>query len=234
MQPAHVAAVAEQVHRSRAGPSRVDLAPQRRHATCRRRRSPAAAGAARPRARANASISRSNRFCGSSRPTAPRTMASAGRPSSARADASTRVSRRNVRGSIPVEHRGHAFAVGRRRESARGGSRRHRDHVREARQQPLVDRIVERAARAACARSSRAPSTAPARRRAGAAMQREQVGLVFVRVHDVDALLAHQPPQRGDHRRVERVPLGDLDVVDAEGLRPSSSMAKTASRASRM
>ena len=35
-------------------------------------------------------------------------------------------------------------------------------------------------------------------------------------VHDVDAALADQAPQPRPDRRVERVPLADLDVVDAE------------------
>jgi hypothetical protein len=50
--------------------------------------------------------------------------------------------------------------------------------------------------------------------------QREEVGLVFVRVHDVDAALAHDRAQLRHDRRIERMGFGDLDVGDAERPRP--------------
>src|SRR5262249_40049111 len=46
--------------------------------------------------------------------------------------------------------------------------------------------------------------------------QREQVGLVVVRVDDVDAAFAHQLAQRRPDGDIEGTALGDFHVVDAE------------------
>src|SRR5262245_2927551 len=44
----------------------------------------------------------------------------------------------------------------------------------------------------------------------------QEVGLVIVRVHDIDLALAHYPPQRRPDRPIERIALDHLDVVEAE------------------
>ena len=45
----------------------------------------------------------------------------------------------------------------------------------------------------------------------------EEVGLVIVRVDDVDTPLTDQPTQYWPDAAVERVPLDHLDIVESEG-----------------
>ena len=74
--------------------------------------------------RANASISRSKRFCGSSRPTAPITDVVGGEAELPRASGCRAPrSRRNARWSMPFEHRRDRARRRRRARSARRGSR---------------------------------------------------------------------------------------------------------------
>ena len=97
----------------------------------------------RSRSAAHASISTSNRFCGSSRPMAPTTMSSGEMPSAARAPASSRRSRRNARWSMPLSTTRTRSAAHVVADELRLDLARDRNRQRERAQHLLVERVVQ-------------------------------------------------------------------------------------------